>query len=333
MSLNRSKLIRSLSLFSSGLFSPLYRMAILLDKRDAQIVRLKNQLKTVNHPPPVVSPAKSRSKPPTGRRRGIPDFDSTLHSPKRDMLNCFGCEEEDIFIKPPSMRKRRRHEMEMIGKNEDKQKVSPEWETAPLSWIMHILTPTMKNVAEIGPQVFLDIASQQMNLVIDCLDTQLLGKSSGTSMVLMKQQKSAFLYHATVARILLKHGLDRATEIHQRILKAKITNEISIICDQCNELKSAVAYGERASHLWKSLGLHVRCSSQQCHVLAMLCEMNDIDKAEVMAHRIASNKLTKDTIAVEAMGYLNTIRAAMKQNMKLKVNRSNGWPFACELSQ
>ena len=77
----------------------------------------------------------------------------------------------------------------------------------------------------------------------------------------------------------------------------------------------------------------MRSLSSSLHVLAMSCESNDVDKAEIVSLRIMNDstiqlKKVKDIVH----GYLRTIREVTKTSgMKLFVDRACGWPFICLL--
>ena len=90
---------------------------------------------------------------------------------------------------------------------------------------------------------------------------------------------------------------------------------------------------QRKVHNWKTLGYPLRSLSSSLHVLAMSCESNDVDKAEIVSLRIMNDstiqlKKVKDIVH----GYLRTIREVTKTSgMKLFVDRACDWPFICLL--
>jgi hypothetical protein len=283
---------------------------------------LKTALKTgaANKSPPVVSPAKSRSRTPSGRRRGIPDFDGIiLRSPSG--VKTANIEEEDMFANPPSVVRRKQPVTDVtVPESRD------SWENAALSCVKSVLPISSADLSSCSTQQLYDTALEEMRLLSRLSDT------TGGSNILEKQRVISSMYHANVARILLCNGMRRAAEKNERVLKAKMADKISRICDYRNELKTAIEFAEKASNCWKSLGMPLRSLSSSLHILAMCCEDNDVDKAELMAMRVADDRQSDKSIKEAAVGYLNTIREAMKmQKMKLLVDRSEGWPFVCLL--
>ena len=77
----------------------------------------------------------------------------------------------------------------------------------------------------------------------------------------------------------------------------------------------------------------MRSLSSSLHVLAMSCESNDVDKAEIMSLKIMNDLNIKLQIKNIVHGYLRTIREVTKTSggMKLFVDRACGWPFTCLL--
>ena len=100
----------------------------------------------------------------------------------------------------------------------------------------------------------------------------------------------------------------------------------------CGDLRRGVSYAERAAHLFKSLGCGARLLSSSLHILVMCCESQDLDKAEVMALRVAGDSAAaaQDT-RERVVGMLATIRAAMEHGLRLDVRRGSGWPVEVRL--
>jgi hypothetical protein len=71
------------------------------------------------------------------------------------------------------------------------------------------------------------------------------------------------------------------------------------------------------------------------HILAMSCETNDLDKAEILAMRLVEKDTTNAGVIdlSHVHGYLALIRTAIQQNTTLTIDRSRGWPLTIELDK
>jgi hypothetical protein len=336
------------------------RMEMLLAKRDAQIQRLKTQLKPL--PPPVVSPSKSRNHAP-GKRRAIPDLHATLQSPTRRMVSNVEANEQDLLTPPPSIRRQHRqnssHRRNLrkrqreLGHEEEKSKHDNRlfWETTPLDWVTHETDPQLVyNAALLEIQVLFGLFNgladnihsvERKGTVHEKGPPTSEGSSSNHTILsrFQEQKDAAFLYHANAARTLLRHSLLALPKPPQReclrVLKGKILGSMAVVCDLCDDVTTAIEFGKRAGNLWKSLGLAKRSLSASMHILAMSCETNDLDKAEILAMRLVEKDTTNAGVIdlSHVHGYLALIRTAIQQNTTLTIDRSRGWPLTIELDK
>jgi hypothetical protein len=326
------------------------RLESLMIKRDAQIGRLKAAVKSGGaNPPPVVSPSKARARTPTGRRRGIPDVEEEKKEENNyDTLFVLRNEPssmskegdvEDVFLIPPSVSSRRRKRPRRGAERAD-------WESAPLSSVTNATEPEQLYLLALEEIRQLSVIGGGGGGADDDDDDD--DDGTGRTTTRMEEMRAvATEYHANVAKVLLWHGIKRLKKIGEKmststslekkkkkILKAKMTVKMSRIFDFMNELDVAIVYAEQGARLWKALDFHLRSLSTNLHALAMACESNDVDIAEVIALRLMDDSKAQPGTKEIVAGYLRTVREVMKSSssgMRLVVDRRSGWPFTCLL--
>ena len=60
--------------------------------------------------------------------------------------------------------------------------------------------------------------------------------------------------------------------------------------------------------------------------MLLCCEMQDLDKAEVTAMKVKELRGTTPSIRQQLDDHLETIRSAIEHGMRVKVDRTQGWP-------
>jgi hypothetical protein len=144
--------------------------------------------------------------------------------------------------------------------------------------------------------------------------------------VAMRLKDAAMQYHGEQAILLAAHASSRAAASKDRLLRAKCFVEMARALDMTRDLARAVAYAERAVQLFKVLGLDARACSSSLHVMLLCCEMQDLDKAEVMAMKVKELRGSTPDVRQQLDDHLGTIRSAIEHGMRIRVDRTRGWP-------
>ena len=76
---------------------------------------------------------------------------------------------------------------------------------------------------------------------------------------------------------------------------------------------------------WSAAGAFTLASAS-VHVMLLCCEMQDLDKAEVTAMKVKELQGSTPSIRELLDDHLGTIRSAIEHDMRIKVDRTKGWP-------
>ncbi len=142
----------------------------------------------------------------------------------------------------------------------------------------------------------------------------------------MRLKDAAMQYHGEQAILLAANASSRAAASKDRLLRAKSFVEMAQALDMTHDFMNAITYAERAVRLFNMLGLDAREVSASLHVMLLCCEMQDLDKAEVTAMKVKELRGTTPSIRQQLDDHLETIRSAIEHGMRVKVDRTQGWP-------
>lgn len=337
-------------------------------KRDAQIVRLRTQLKNAQ--------GSSSSSPVVSRSRRSP---GRLSSPGRVRPQTPNI--DDIFEIPPKIGGRFREESlrqsqgriqtifevctrrcttqaskiehgadEEAAEGKQQRRTRNEerwWEEAVLgNTAVFTADGDIIDLATASASQLFDLAQKQMEILsqvsmspVEDVSLSTHGSSDRRDSAenvervsrVISLRNAAMCYHADQAMLLSSHAASRAAASKDRLLRAKCFVQMSRALDMTHNHLMAIEYAERAVQLFKALGLEARASSSSLHVMILCLELQDLDKAEVTAMKLQGASGCDAAMRGDLGDCLSTIRSAIEHGMRVIVNREGGWPCRLHL--
>ena len=324
-------------------------------KREAQISRLRMQVSNAKSENPIVSPSVSRSRRSPGRlsspgrvRPQMSTHEDTFEPPPAigERIHSISRLQESPTQSSPAPGSEPRISSALdSGKSNNMRcgcwnRKQRWWEDSVLGDGFTQVTGEFIDLASSSAFQLYHLSKKEMEVLsqisIGCVEDVSMSASGGgdrdassfveRAAAVVSLRASAMQYHAEQAILLASHAASRAAASKDRTLRARCFLQMANVLDVTHDLKSAMQYAEQAAQLYDVLGMGARAASAMVYVMILSCEMQDLDKAEIMAMKLKGSEAISCGVRQSIGDHLDTIRSAIEHNMRIKVERERGWP-------